>query len=134
VLSIDPEYKAKMLHLDTWDVLEANHLVKRINIYNHGILQDNPDAEWREIGEFQREKEELPGNKSRKSLLAQKLSTAQKRFSDQYEKVAETEGFPIDLVLKPSSEDKSICVYETASTSTGESDLSTTKENTKEKS
>ncbi len=86
----------------------------------------------RERKEFQTEKEEVPRKTGRKSLLAQKFCTVQQRFSDQYEKVTEKEGFPFDLAMKPSSdraEDKSVSDYETAFTVSGESVLSTSKEN-----
>ncbi len=60
----------------------------------------------------------LPGSKGRKSLLAQELEKRQKRFSMEYEKLAEDEGSPVDLVRKPSvsTAQCSVSEYETGST------------------
>ncbi len=65
----------------------------------------------------------LPGSKGRKSLLAQQLENRQKRFSMEYEKLAEEEGFPIDLVRKlhVRATQCSISEYETDSSSSCES-------------
>jgi hypothetical protein len=61
----------------------------------------------------------LPGSKGRASLLAQELEKRQKRFSMEYEKLAEDEGLPIDLVRKPSvrTAQCSTSEYETGSSS-----------------
>jgi hypothetical protein len=101
VMEVDPSYKMKMLGLDNMDVLPRYHRVKIVKKYINGILQDYPNGRTREIREFMLHKGHLPGSKGRKSLLAQELEKRQKRFSMEYEKLAEDEGFPIDLVRKP---------------------------------
>ena len=98
VVEINPDYRPKMLTLDNMDVLAHNYSIRRVKKNNNGILQDIPDAPSREIREFILKKGSLPGKKNRKSLLAQQLERAQKRFSDQYVQYAEKEGYPVDLV------------------------------------
>jgi hypothetical protein len=93
---------------------------------NNGILQDIPDAPWREIREYVLRKGSLPGKANRKSILAQQLERAQKRFSDRYVQYAEKEGYPIDLVgdiysTKMKSYDDAVSEYETDSESSKES-------------
>ncbi len=95
VVQIDPEYKLKLLALDNWDVLAQ---IRRVKKNNNGILQDMPNAPWREIREYVLKKGSLPGKANRKSLLAQQVGQLQKRFSDQYVQMAEEEGYPVDLV------------------------------------
>jgi hypothetical protein len=105
------------------DVLPRWQRVKIVKKYNNGILQDYPNSKWREIREFMLHKGHLPGSKCRKSLLAQELEKRQKRFSMEYEKLAEDEGFPIDFVRKPSVRTTKCTAseYETCSSSSSES-------------
>lgn len=122
VVEIDPEYKPKMLSLDNMDVLAHDYSIRRIKKNNNGILQEIPDAPFRQIREYVLKKGSLPGKANRKSLLAQQLERAQKRFSDQYVAYAEKEGYPIDLVRniynsKLKSSGDAVSEYETDSES-----------------
>lgn len=118
VLAIDPDYKMKMLHLDNFDVLPKYHRVKLVKKIYNGILQDPPSAAFREIREFVLRKGELSGSRGRKSLLAQTLENRQTRFRVEYEKMAEEEGFPIDLVTKTSSSFTTNSLHEFKKTAT----------------
>lgn len=113
----------KMLRLDNMDVLPKRHDIKVVKKYNNGILQDNPNPTWREIREFMLHKGHLPGSKGRKSLLAQELEKRQSIFNMEYEQMAEEEGFPVDLVRKPTVRRAqcSVSEYETSSSSSSES-------------
>lgn len=135
MMEIDPSYKMRMLGLDNMDVLPKRHRVQVVKKYNNGILQDNPDPKWREIREFLLHKAHLPGSKGRKSLLAQELEKRHNRFSMEYEKLAEEEGFPIDLVRQPHRRTAqcSVSEYETESSSSSSSESGDSKDITYEK-
>ncbi len=127
VVEIDPEYKPKMLSLDNWDVLAYTYLIRRVKKNNNGILQDKPNAPFRQIREYVLKKGSLPGKANRKSLLAQQVGQLQKRFSDQYVQYAEKEGHPMDLVhniynTKLQISDDAVSKYESASESSTESE------------
>jgi len=123
LLEVDPSNKMRMLGLDNMDILPQWYRVKIVKKYNNGILQDYPDSKWREIRECMLHKGQLPGSKGRKSLLVQELKKRQKRFSMEYEKLAEDEGSPIDLVRKPNVRmaQCSTSKYETGSSRSSES-------------
>jgi hypothetical protein len=129
VVEIDPEYKLKMLSLDNWDVLAHNYSIRRVKENNNGILQDIPNAPFRQIREYILKKGSLLGKGNRKSLLAQQVGQVQKRFSDQYVQFAEEEVYPVDLVsniynstLQRTDSTGSEYEYETVSGSSKESE------------
>jgi hypothetical protein len=105
---IEPEDSIP-LKLDTRDVLERTHSIRRVKKYVNGELVDcMGEEDWNKVGSYQLAPGQVKDYRKRKSLEAQRLQCIQDGLDLQFQQVAKEYGMPQLVTYNSRKKQKSV--------------------------